>query len=123
MHDVMLYGFLISADPGALRSRSLAERYLERELDADPASHADAVLSLYQKLRPEIEALGLTELYESIDLPLVRVLARMEDCGVRVDPDQLRVLSVPHGRGDRDALRLRFTSWPARPSISILHNN
>lgn len=92
-HDVMLYGFLISADPSKCDLRSLAERYLEQEIESDPASHADAVLSLYQKLRPEIESQDLMDLYESIDLPLAMVLARMEECGIRVDPDQLRVLS------------------------------
>jgi len=93
-HDVMLYGFLIAADPARCDVESLAERYLEREISNDPAGQADAALSLFQKLRPEVEALGLIELYESIDLPLVRVLARMEDSGVRVDPEQLGALGV-----------------------------
>jgi DNA polymerase I len=93
-HDVMLYGFLISADPSRCDLPSLSERYLERAIDPDPAGQADAVLSLYQKLRPEIESLGLGDLYSSIDLPLVRVLARMEETGIRVDPAQLGVLSV-----------------------------
>jgi DNA polymerase-1 len=92
-HDVMLYGFLLSADPGGCSLPSLAEKYLEQTLEADPASHADATLALYRKLRPEVDALGLGELYESIDLPLVRVLARMEETGIRVDPEQLKVLS------------------------------
>ncbi len=92
-HDVMLYGFLLSADPGGSSLSSLAEKYLEQTLEADPSSHADAVLALYRKLRPEVDALGLAELYESIDLPLVRVLARMEETGIRVDPDQLKLLS------------------------------
>lgn len=93
-HDVMLYGFLISADPGRCDLASLAERYLDRAVDTDAAGQADAVLSIYQKLRPEIESAGLTGLYDSIDLPLIRVLARMEECGVRIDPRQLSILSA-----------------------------
>ena len=101
-HDVMLYGFLISADPAHCDLASLAERYLERLISSKndaksgtgPAGEVDAVLSLYQKLRPEIESAGLMSLYRDIDLPLVRVLARIEECGVRVDPAQLRVLSA-----------------------------
>lgn len=92
-HDVMLYGFLISADPARCDLASLAERYLDRAIDTDAAGQADAVFSLYQKLRPEIEAAALSELYETIDMPLIRVLARMEECGVRIDPAQLSVLS------------------------------
>src|SRR5579864_3995024 len=93
-HDVMLYGFLISADPGRCDLNSLAERYLDALPGADPCSHADATLALYQKLRPEIEKLGLADFYREIDLPLVRVLARMEECGVRIDPEQLHVMSA-----------------------------
>ena len=84
----MLYGFLLSADPGACGSgEALRRRYLERPLDADPAAQADAILSLYQKLRPQVESQDLAEVYETIDLPLIRVLARMEETGIRVDPD------------------------------------
>jgi DNA polymerase-1 len=93
-HDVMLYGFLLSADPGGCSLGSLAEKYLEQTLEPDPASHADATLALYRKLRPEVDGLGLGELYGSVDLPLVRVLARMEETGIRVDPDQLKVMSA-----------------------------
>ena len=96
-HDVMLYGFLLSADPGHCDLRSLAETHLGGdlcdELDADPAARADAILRVYQKLRPAVEALKLTEVYDSIDLPLVRVLAGMEETGVLIDHKQLGVMS------------------------------
>jgi DNA polymerase-1 len=96
-HDVMLYGFLLSADPAHCDLRSLAETHLGGdlcdELDADPAARADAILRVHQKLRPAVEALKLTEIYESIDLPLVRVLAGMEETGVLIDHQQLGVMS------------------------------
>ena len=92
-HDVMLYGFLLAADPGSADLATLSERYLERPLDADPAAQADAILSLYQSLRPQVESRNLAELYETIDLPLIRVLARMEETGIRVDPEQLGHMS------------------------------
>jgi DNA polymerase-1 len=83
-HDTMLYGFLVTANPG--------EKYFEGE--GDPAAMADAVLGLYHKYRPEVEKLGLVELYETIDLPLVYVLAEMERIGIRIDHAQLGVLST-----------------------------
>jgi DNA polymerase-1 len=92
-HDVMLYGFLLAADPGSADLATLSERYLERPLDADPAAQADAILSLYQSLRAQVESRNLAELYETIDLPLIRVLARMEETGIRVDPEQLGHMS------------------------------
>jgi DNA polymerase-1 len=92
-HDVMLYGFLLSADPAHCDLRSLAETHLGEAPDADPAAEADAILRLYQKLRPVVEATKLAEVYETIDLPLVRVLAGMEETGVLIDHKQLGVMS------------------------------
>ena len=105
-HDVMLYGFLLQADPGGCSLGSLAEKYLEQALEADPASHADATLALYKKMRPDVDALGLGELYETIDHPLIRVLARMEETGIRVDQEQLKVMS---GRMEEELAQLSDT--------------
>ncbi len=102
-HDVMLYGFLLSADPGGCSLASLAERHLEEPLDSDPAAHADAVFRLHQKLRPQVEAASLAEVYQTIDLPTARVLARMEETGILIDPAQLSVMS---GRMEEELGRL-----------------
>jgi DNA polymerase-1 len=102
-HDVKLYGFLLAADPGACDLATLAEMHLGQSAGSDPAEQADAVVGLFQKLRPEVESFGLDKLYEKIDRPLIRVLARMEDLGVRVDPEQLRRLS---GRMEEEIGRL-----------------
>jgi DNA polymerase-1 len=93
-HDVMLYAFLLSADPGVADLARVAQTYLDEAPEGDPAAQADVILQLYRRLQPEVETHKLTELYESIDLPLVRVLARMEDCGIRIDPAQLGVMSA-----------------------------
>lgn len=93
-HDVMLYGFLLSADPAHTGLADLAEKHLALTVDPDPAAQADAILRLYKKLRPEIEAQHLVELYESIDLPMSGVLARMESLGILIDPTQLRHMSA-----------------------------
>ena len=53
------------------------------------AEDADVTLRLAKPLLNEIEASGLTELLENLELPLVPVLADMEYAGVRVDPDEL----------------------------------
>jgi len=103
-HDVMLYGFLLNAEPSTCSLVSLSEKYLGEQLDeTDPMAQADAIFGLHEKLRPEVESLGLADLYQSIDLPLVRVLARMEQTGIRVDRDQLHVLS---GRMEEEIARL-----------------
>jgi len=93
-HDVMLYGFLLSADPSSCSLPTLADRHLGHSLDAGPAAEANAVLALFNKLRPAVETAGLADVYSKIDLPLIRVLADLESTGITVDPAQLKVLSV-----------------------------
>ena len=102
-HDVMLYAFLLCADPSACSPSVLAERYLDRKLGAAAEQHADLAVTLAERLAPEIDQQGLREIYESIDLPLAGVLARMEQIGIRVDPAQLGLLS---SRLDTDIQRL-----------------
>jgi DNA polymerase-1 len=102
-HDVMLYAFLLCADPAACSPSVLAERYLDRKLGAAAEQHADLAVTLAERLAPEIDQKGFREIYETIDLPLAGVLAQMEQLGIRVDPKQLRVLS---GQLDTDIQRL-----------------
>jgi DNA polymerase-1 len=102
-HDVMLYAFLLCADPAGCSAGVLAERYLDRKLGAAAEQHADLAVTLAERLAPEIDLQGFREIYETIDLPLAGVLAQMEQLGIRVDPKQLRVLS---GQLDTDIQRL-----------------
>src|SRR5260370_41100357 len=44
-HDVMLYAFLLCADPSGCSPEALAERYLDRKLVAAAEQHADLALT------------------------------------------------------------------------------
>ena len=57
------------------------------------AEDADLALRLCDLLGPRVREQGMGELYETIELPLIPVLAEMEHHGVKVDLDQLRELS------------------------------
>jgi DNA polymerase-1 len=50
---------------------------------------ADFTLRLYRKLRPQVDAAGLTHVLNDIEMPLIPVLARMERHGVYVDAEEL----------------------------------
>jgi DNA polymerase-1 len=92
-HDVMLYAFLLSADPGACRFEDLVQRELDLKLGNAAEQHADCARELAEKLSREIAGRGLGELYSEIELPLIPVLARMERTGIRVDPLAMQRLS------------------------------
>ncbi len=94
IHDVMLYGFLLDADPAGCSLEEQARRRLDVKLGAAPEQHADIILELYRQLEPAIDARGLRELYSTIELPLVRVLARMERTGILIDRTELQRLST-----------------------------
>jgi DNA polymerase-1 len=102
-HDVMLYAFLVSADPASCGCEVLAEKYLDRKLGTSADMQADCALELYLKLGPQIEEHGFRKIYEEIDLPLAGVLRRIEATGIRVEPAQLGLLSE---RMDREMQRL-----------------
>jgi DNA polymerase-1 len=92
-HDVMLYAFLLDADPGGCPLEEQARRKLDLKLGHSPEQHADITLELWNQLAPAVETRGLRDLYSTIELPLTRVLARMEREGVRIDSTELSRLS------------------------------
>jgi len=57
-----------------------------------PAVHALAVDRLVGPLREAMAAQGLMALHDDLEVPLVRVLAKMEHRGIGVDPDVLRAI-------------------------------
>jgi DNA polymerase-1 len=93
-HDVMLEAFLLDADPSGCSLEELARRRLDLKLGAAPEQHADITLELWTAVWPEVQQRGLAELFTSIELPLTRVLARMERTGVRIDSAELHRLSI-----------------------------
>ncbi len=54
---------------------------------------ADVTFKAYQILSEEVEKIGLTELMETVEMPLVPVLMKMEMRGISVDKDRLQSLS------------------------------
>lgn len=58
--------------------------------EKDRSREAAIGLALALKVRSNIEELGLSKLYDDIEEPLIRVLAKMEIEGVKVDLNQLR---------------------------------
>ncbi|MBM3795219.1 MAG: DNA polymerase I [Acidobacteria bacterium] len=93
--DVMLYEFLVAADPGAASLEVMALRYLDRKLSGSIEERAAAVWMVAEKLRSEIARRpNLARVCREIDLPLAPVLARMERVGVRLAPEALKTMSA-----------------------------
>ncbi|QMV86559.1 DNA polymerase I [Corynebacterium hindlerae] len=95
-HDTALAAYLVR--PGQ-RTYSLADvyqRHLKKQLAADTdqlsllsdntelADHAAAVWELAEELTKELQKIEGYELYQSLELPLLSILARMEATGIAV---------------------------------------
>jgi DNA polymerase-1 len=59
---------------------------------------ADIALRLWQRLKPRLAQENVARVYERVDKPLVPVLAKMEQRGIKVDRDYLARLSADFGR-------------------------
>jgi DNA polymerase-1 len=93
-HDPMLYSYLLDPTYSSHRLPDVALRRFNLKLGGDLAEAADITGRLASAFREEIKQGGLTKLYEEIDLPLVPVLARMEQAGVKIDTAALAQMST-----------------------------
>ncbi len=93
-HDPMLYSYLLDPTYSSHRLPDVALRRFNLKLSGDLAEAADVTGRLTATFREEVQSAGLTKLYEEIDLPLVPVLARMEQAGVKIDTAALAKMST-----------------------------
>jgi DNA polymerase-1 len=107
-HATKLYSYLLRP---ITSKHNLADVVLRQEsvtLSGALGERAEHLQRLAPVLRKETEAQNLAELYETIDLPLARVLAAMESDGVRVDPKALDSMSATM---EREIRSLEKTIW------------
>jgi DNA polymerase-1 len=107
--DTAVMAYLLDPGEGKYVLDDLALRYLSVELTSpdqvegtldldgdasaeDTGRRAALLLKLAVTLAEALQARELTDLYERFERPLVRVLAAMEDAGVRIDVDFLSEL-------------------------------
>jgi DNA polymerase-1 len=98
-HDTFLYSFLLDPTYSGYKLRDLALRRLSLKLSGSLPEAADMTARLAPALSQEVDDRKLRSVYVDIDYPLVPVLARMENAGVKLDCD---VLSEMSSRLERD---------------------
>ncbi|MDE6778902.1 MAG: DNA polymerase I, partial [Alistipes sp.] len=140
-YDTMILHYLL--DPESRHNmNALAERYLNyrpieietligrgaRQLTMDvvalervteyAAEDADITLQLKHALYPEVERLGLHDLYFRIEEPMIDVLADIEMAGVRIDSDALAEYAVELNRR-MAALEAEIREIAGEPALNI----
>jgi DNA polymerase I len=92
-HDPLLYGYLLDPTYSTYGLRETAVRKFNLKLAGSMAEAADITLRLTEKLGDEVNKASLRKVYDEIDLPLVPVLAHMEEAGVKLDCEVLAEMS------------------------------
>jgi len=88
-HSVITHGELTGSGKGKLSFDQVA---IDRAT-AYSAEDADVILRLWRVLKPRLVAERMTTVYETLERPLVAVLARMERRGISIDRQVLSRLS------------------------------
>ncbi len=92
-HDPMLYSYLLNPTYSSHGLADVALRKFNLKLSGSLAEAADVTGRLATALRKDVEEQRLASVYEEIDSPLVPVLARMENAGVKIDTAALGRMS------------------------------
>ena len=92
-HDVMLYSYLLDPTYTSHALAEVAQRRFNQTLSGTVAEAADVTGRLASLLRPEAEEAKVMQLYKEIEFPLISVLARMEQAGVKIDISVLGEMS------------------------------
>jgi DNA polymerase I len=95
-HDTEIGAYLLEPARRAYLFRELTEERGLGTTGIDDEAVSDAILlpALTQWQREEIQARGLTDLFEQVELPLVRLLRKMEMAGLKLDTNRLREISA-----------------------------
>jgi DNA polymerase I len=88
-HAVLTHGELI----GSGKSKLTFDQVAIDRATAYSAEDADVILRLWRVLKPRLVAERMTAVYETLERPLVAVLARMERRGISIDRQVLSRLS------------------------------
>ncbi len=102
--DTMVAAYLLNPSKGSYKVRDLSQEYSGVGMDGYDAKGVDqiqkygATVKMVSELQPVLKSklreYGMEELFCSIELPLVKVLADMEHDGFSVDKSMLEVLSA-----------------------------
>jgi DNA polymerase-1 len=83
---------------GSGRKRVPFDKVPVEQAAAYAAACAEVALRLHRRLKQRLAEERRTRVYETLDRPLVRILAGMERHGIRVDRDILKALSADFGQ-------------------------
>jgi len=107
-HATQLYSYLLRPTTANHNFADVVFRQFNAPIGGGPGEHAAMLHRVAAALRAQVDEKQLARVYETIDLPLSRVLADMERVGVRVDPKALDAMSQTM---EKEVRRLEKEIW------------
>ncbi|MBX5435740.1 MAG: DNA polymerase I [Alicyclobacillaceae bacterium] len=102
--DVMIASYLLNPSEGELTLADIVEREFHAPVEVPDRGHAGrahalarlamALPELHKRLRTALSAQELDDLYDTVELPLTFVLAKMEVLGFYVNADRLKAFGA-----------------------------
>ncbi len=96
--DAMLISYLLHPNRSNHRLNEMTFALLEEEAPSEAGARCAVIRRIFHQLQPQLEASRLENVYEDIDLPLVKVLAELEWNGIRIDSTALKRMSADFER-------------------------
>lgn len=99
--DTLIAAYLLNSGRSSYPLMDLAETQLGVRLESDDAfapqetlaREAAVIFALTEPLKQSLESVGMTDVLNRVDMPLIPVLALIEEAGLLIDTDYLGALS------------------------------
>lgn len=92
LEDVKILSWLLDADRKNYQFAAIVKSFLGKDIEDDFGTSLAQLIPLWEKLHVKIEALGLDNVWETEEKPLIPIIAAMEKNGILADPRLLRQL-------------------------------
>ena len=107
LFDVQVAAYLLAPEEGTPTLSKLRDRFLpghgaKGEGAGDPAVLAEVIAALGETLEEKLAEGGLSGIFREVDMPLLPVLFRMEEKGIRIDPEIFGELSEELAAGTQE---------------------
>ena len=107
LFDLQVAAYLLSPDEGTPTLAKLRDRFLPGTGEAvggagELAARAEEIAVLGEILEEKLEEAGMSGIFREVDMPLLPVLFRMEERGIRIDPGIFGKLSEELAQGTRE---------------------
>ena len=122
--DVLAQGVLgVSIDDAPAKvsvpsTGSLFDDIPSDEISVDRSKEAAVLLLLQEKIREELVKASITDLYDTMEEPLLKVLSKMERNGVKVDLNSLKDFTA-HLREEVTAREARIREMAGEPNLNV----